>query len=90
MADCSVGDYLKRVGVRAQKERRRQNLSLRGVAQRCGVSKDSVQMLESGNNVLLGTAFEVALGLGIAPGALLNPFSSDVAEVESSLVGSGA
>ncbi len=73
-------DYLKRVGMRVRQERERRKLSLRQVARLCSLSHASVYELESGRNVSIGTAYEVALALSIPPGVVFNPFHVEAVE----------
>jgi transcriptional regulator with XRE-family HTH domain len=67
-------EYLKQVGAKVRKERERQGLSLREVSLRCSVGHSSVRELESGKDVLVGTACEIAAALGMNPSAIFNPF----------------
>lgn len=80
---CCRENYLKRVGEAVRRERERQQLSLRQVAERCKVSHMTVKELEDGNNIMLGSAFEIAVALGLSPGVLFNPFNQFDAPIPS-------
>lgn len=73
----STNEYLKRVGAVLRRERNNQKLSMRGIKDLCGVSKDMVYRIENGKDVPLGDAFEIATTLGLSPGVVFNPFQSE-------------
>lgn len=78
--DLPVGDILARLARQLRTERLNQNLTQMALAERSGISIDSVRSLEAGGNATLGVFIKVLRGLGIedrlesvVPSAELSP-----------------
>lgn len=63
--DASQVEIQAEIGLRLRRERLNQNLTRSLLAERAGVSEKTLQALESGSNVNLGTVIAVLRALGM-------------------------